>query len=258
MTTIVASVEVEATASARRKLTFSVEFNNTTAVVRYRSTFLVNEVDVVLTTSHNGGRICQVSWNQHWWRYLAPSIRSKLLGQVQQLLKTQHRKPQLDRRPCCEQRRAWFPRRCSILLAGIRCCGGAVASQEKARRVSGLAGGPVVVAGTAGHFIFPPSCPPEAMSLTELLKNVIDQTVQIFRDSSGLLEMRDFWWVALALAVLALYYLIHSLIYPWRRCLRCNGTGKKHAGVWPRRVWRICRCCAGSSRACARFGFDRV
>ncbi len=57
------------------------------------------------------------------------------------------------------------------------------------------------------------------MNLLELLKRAAAQTVQDFRGSGGLLAMDDLWWVALALAGPEVYWAIHSLIYPWRRCL---------------------------------------
>lgn len=99
-----------------------------------------------------------------------------------------------------------------------------------------LAGTPGRTRDAAGHLsALTHTTPRKHMSLLELPERAAAQAVQAFRDPSGLLAMGDLWWVALALAGLATYWVIHSLIYPWRRCLRCKGSGKKHAGIWPRR-----------------------
>ncbi|WP_199040042.1 hypothetical protein [Glycomyces salinus] len=96
MTMTVANVEVEISASAQRTLAFAVEFDETTAVVRYRSSFVVSETDEVLTIQHERGQLRQVTWNEHWRRYLVATIRTKLVGRVLELLKSHHRKSTPD------------------------------------------------------------------------------------------------------------------------------------------------------------------
>ncbi|WP_157930711.1 hypothetical protein [Glycomyces xiaoerkulensis] len=92
-----ASVEVEVSASAQRTLAFAVEFDEAMAVVRYRPSFVVSETDVVLTIQHERGHLCQVTWSEHWRRYLVATIRTKLVGQVLELLKAHHRRSIPDR-----------------------------------------------------------------------------------------------------------------------------------------------------------------
>ncbi|SDE27349.1 hypothetical protein [Glycomyces harbinensis] len=86
MTTTVALLEITVSARPERKLSFSVELDDSSATVRYRAKLWTSEADVVLMMAHREGRICQVNWSEYWRQLWAPNIRIELVGRVQQML----------------------------------------------------------------------------------------------------------------------------------------------------------------------------
>jgi hypothetical protein len=92
----VAQLEILVSQQPERKLPFSVELDERSAVVRYRAKLWANEADTVLSMTHERGRIREVRWVEYWQRMWAPSIRIQLVGMVQQLLIAQHCEPDPD------------------------------------------------------------------------------------------------------------------------------------------------------------------
>jgi hypothetical protein len=52
--------------------------------------------------------------------------------------------------------------------------------------------------------------------------------------------------LALGVAAWALVYAASCRWWPWARCLRCHGEGKRRRG--DRKVWRTCPRCHGTGR----------
>ena len=96
MTITVVQFEILVSSQPERKLPFSVELDETNAVVRYRAKLWASEADTVLWMIHERERIREVRWVEYWQRMWAPNIRIQLIGRVQQLLIKQLREPDPD------------------------------------------------------------------------------------------------------------------------------------------------------------------
>lgn len=64
--------------------------------------------------------------------------------------------------------------------------------------------------------------------------------------------------VAVIAVVLPLGYAFSCWVFPWARCLWCEGRGRKYRGDG--RVWRDCRWCRGTGRRLrlGRWAYNRL
>lgn len=72
------------------------------------------------------------------------------------------------------------------------------------------------------------------------------------RTAAGMWILPDAGFELLILGVLAIliYIAVHAAIFPWRKCLWCDGSGKRFSRrTWYQpRTYRPCWCCDGTGK----------